>query len=123
MRDAEAGERGCPVKLEARRDDVRLTLETNTLQAHALMTDQRAAVEAALSRAATWFQAEVERLLAPPATVPVFAPTPDGGRKLVGRRITEPNASPLVYHGRTFGVVVVDDGSDPLAEFRPEPQR
>ena len=112
MRDAEAGERGCPVKLEARRDDVRLTLETNTLQAHGLMTDQRAAVEAALSRAALWFQAEVDRLLAAPATEPVL----DRRGREVGRRITEPNASPLVYHGRRF-----DD--DPLAEFAPEPKR
>lgn len=97
------------MKVEARRNDLKLTLETNTLEAHALMTDNRAAVEETLRRAADWFQAEVERLLAPPATAPVF----DRRGREIGRRITEANASPLVAYGRKFN-------EDPLHEFRPE---
>lgn len=100
------------MKLEARTDAVTLTLQTNDTVTHAVMTDQRPAVEAALRRAAQWFEAEVERLLAPPATAPVR----DTRGKVIGLRITEPNASPLVYHGRKFN-------PDPLAEFRPEPKR
>lgn len=97
------------MKVEARRNDLKLTLETNTLEAHALMTDNRAAVEETLRRAADWFQAEVERLLAPPATIPVL----DARGRIIGRQIVEPNASPLVAYGRKFN-------EDPLHEFRPE---
>ena len=100
------------MKLEARTNAVTLTLQTNDTVAHAIVTDQRPAVEAALRRAAQWFEAEVERLLAPPATKPVF----DARGRQVGLEITEPNASPLVHYGRKFN-------PDPLAEFRPEPKR
>lgn len=97
------------MKLEARTDAVTLTLQTNDTVTHAIVTDQRPAVEAALRRAAQWFEAEVERLLAPPATAPVF----DRRGREIGRRITEANASPLVAYGRKFN-------EDPLHEFRPE---
>ena len=51
------------MKLEARTNAVTLTLQTNDTVTHAIVTNQRPAVEAALRRAAQWFEAEVERLL------------------------------------------------------------
>ena len=97
------------MKLQARRDGLLLELQTLDGITHSIMTDQRPAVQAALERAATWFEAEVERLLAPPATAPVF----DRRGREIGRCITEANASPLVAYGRKFN-------EDPLHEFRPE---
>lgn len=61
------------MKLQARNDAVTLTLETNDTATHAVMTDHRRAVEAALRRAAAWFEAEVERLGDPLAE---FGPEP-----------------------------------------------
>jgi len=100
------------MKLEARTDAVTLTLQTNDTATHSVVTDHRPEVEAALRRAALWFEAEVERLLAPPATVPEF----DARGRVIGQRIVEANASPLVYHGRKFN-------PDPLADFRTERTR
>jgi len=79
------------VKLEARANRVKLTLETNDVETHALVTDMRPAVEAALQRAAQWFNAEVERI--------------QSGQRLA-RRYNIDGPAPF--------------GDDPLSEFRPE---
>lgn len=97
------------MKLEARTDRLQLTLQTTTLETHAVMTDHREAVQLALDRAAAWFKLEVDRLTAPPRTTPVL----DAQGRITGQQLLEENASPLVYFGRTFN-------PDPLHEFRPE---
>lgn len=61
------------MKIEARRNGLRLTLETLDLDTHAKLTDHRAAVEETLQRAASWFEAEAGALADPLAA---FRPEP-----------------------------------------------
>lgn len=52
------------MKIEARRNTITLALQSNDVESHALMTDMRPHVEATMRKAADWFEAEVQRLLA-----------------------------------------------------------
>lgn len=94
------------MKLEARENNVRLTLESNHGPAHSVLTDHGPEVAAVLRRVAAWFDAEIDRLEAPPKTAPVL----DVRGRVVGQRIVESSASD--YFGRKFG--------DGLDAFKPE---
>lgn len=85
------------MKIEARRNGLRLTLETQDLLTHAAMTDHKAAVEVALQKAASWFQAEIEMIV---------------NRKLARR----PGPDRVEFF--PGAIVYVEGQGDPLAEFQ-----
>lgn len=61
------------MKIEARRNHIRLTLETTELAGHSAVTDHQEVVRATIERAASWFDAEVERLLQGDTSDPLAA--------------------------------------------------